>query len=107
MKVAYVIFDGVTWLDFIGVYDAVSRLKSMGFIKDLSWDICSLKDKASDNFGLTIVADKAGRPLDSYDAILVPGGHGTRTLIQDEIFLSWIRSAADVKLKMSVCTGRK
>ena len=105
MKVAYVIFDGVTWLDFIGVYDAVSRLKSMGFVKDLSWDICSLKDRASDNFGLTIVADNVGRPLDSYDAIFVPGGHGTRTLIQDEIFLNWIRSAAEVKLKMSVCTG--
>ena len=105
MKIAYVIFDGVTWLDFIGVYDAVSRLKSMGYIKDLSWDICSMADTAADNFGLTIVADKVGKPLDKYDAIVVPGGHGTRTLISDEKFINWLKTAKDVKYKMSVCTG--
>ena len=105
MKIAYIIFDGVTWLDFIGVYDAVSRLKSMGYMKDLSWDICSMNNTASDNFGLTIVADKAGQPLDLYDAIVVPGGHGTRTLINDEKFISWIKTARNVKYKMSVCTG--
>lgn len=105
MKIAYIIFDGVTWLDFIGVYDAVSRLKSMGYMKDLSWNICSLNDTAADNFGLTIVADKTGEPLDAYDAIIVPGGHGTRTLVKDENFISWISTARDVKDKMSVCTG--
>ena len=105
MKIAYVIFDGVTWLDFIGVYDAVSRLKSMGYIKDLSWDVCALKEKASDNFGLTIMADKVGEPLHTYDALIVPGGHGTRTLISDDTFLSWIKTGADVQQKMSVCTG--
>jgi putative intracellular protease/amidase len=105
MKIAYIIFDGVTWLDFIGVYDAASRLKSMNFVKDLSWDICSLKGTASDNFGLTMVAGKVGEPLNSYDAIVIPGGHGTRTLINDEVFLNWIRTARDVKHKISVCTG--
>jgi putative intracellular protease/amidase len=105
MKIAYVIFDGVTWLDFIGVYDAVSRLKSMGYMKNLSWQICSLAKTAHDNFGLTIVADKVAQPLNSYDAIVVPGGHGTRTLINDETFLSWIKTARDVEYKMSVCTG--
>ena len=106
MKIAYIIFDGVTWLDFIGVYDAVGRLKSMGYMKDLSWDICSMNsDTASDNFGLKIVTDKVGMPLDSYDAIVVPGGHGTRTLINDENFINWIKTARDVKYKMSVCTG--
>lgn len=105
MKIAYVIFDGVTWLDFIGVYDAVSRLKSMSFMKDLSWDICSLNNTAADNFGLTIVADKVREPLATYDAIIVPGGHGTRTLINDADFLTWIKTAVNVEYKMSVCTG--
>jgi putative intracellular protease/amidase len=106
MKIAYIIFDGVTWLDFIGVYDAVGRLKSMGYMKDLSWNICSMRsDTASDNLGLKIVADKVGMPLDSYDAIVVPGGHGTRTLINDENFINWIKTARDAKYKMSVCTG--
>lgn len=105
MKISFIIFDGVTWLDFIGVYDAVSRLKSMGYMEELSWEICSMNKTASDNFGLTIIADKTGEPLYSYDAIVVPGGHGTRTLIHDVHFLNWLRTARDVKYKLSVCTG--
>src|SRR5687768_16994153 len=105
MKIAYIIFDGITWLDFIGVYDAVSRLKSMGFMKDLSWDICSYTETASDNFGLKIIPDLIKQQLDTYDAIIVPGGHGTRNLVKDTDFLNWIGTAKDVEYKMSVCTG--
>ena len=105
MKIAYIVFNGVTWLDFIGVYDAVSRLKSMGYVKDLSWDICSYTETAADNFGLKIVPDLVRPTLNNYDAIIVPGGHGTRTLINDADFLNWISTAKDVEYKMSVCTG--
>src|SRR5688500_14226088 len=105
MKIAYIIFDGITWLDFIGVYDAVSRLKSMGYMKDLSWDICSFTGTCADNFGLKIIPDVINQPLDSYNAIIVPGGHGTRTLVKDAGFINWIKTAKDVQYKMSVCTG--
>ena len=40
MKIAFVIYEGVTALDFIGVYDSLSRVKSMSFDKDLFIDIC-------------------------------------------------------------------
>ena len=105
MKIAYIVFNGVTWLDFIGVYDAVSRLKSMGYVKDLSWDICSYTETAADNFDLKIIPDLVRPPLNNYNAIIVPGGHGTRTLINDADFLNWISTAKDVEYKMSVCTG--
>ena len=39
MRIAFVIYDGMTSLDFIGVYDPVTRLKTMGFMPDLEWDI--------------------------------------------------------------------
>ena len=105
MKIAYIVFNGVTWLDFIGVYDAVSRLKSMGYVKDLSWDICSYTETVVDNFDLKIIPDLVRPPLNNYNAIIVPGGHGTRTLINDADFLNWISTAKDVEYKMSVCTG--
>jgi hypothetical protein len=35
MKIAFVIFNGLTALDFIGIYDPLTRLKSMGFMPDL------------------------------------------------------------------------
>lgn len=105
MNIAYIFFNGVTWLDFVGVYDAVSRLKSMGYMNDLLWDTCSYTDTATDNFGLKIVPDSIRQPLNHYDAIIVPGGHGTRTLVKDMEFISWIRTAENAKYKMSVCTG--
>ena len=31
MKTAFVIFNGMTALDFVGIYDPLTRLKTMGF----------------------------------------------------------------------------
>lgn len=105
MKLAFIIFDGITWLDFIGIYDPLSRLKSMHFINDLSWDVCSLKAPVKDIFGLEIAATKMGESLAGYDAVIIPGGHGTRILQQDTVFLNWIKTAEQVPCKMSICTG--
>ena len=105
MKLAYIIFDGITWLDFIGIYDPISRLKSMQFINDLSWEVCALRSSAKDNFGLEIMPTKIGESLAAYDAVIIPGGHGTRLLQFDNEFLSWIKTAEHVKYKMSICTG--
>ena len=105
MKLAFIIFDGITWLDFIGVYDPVSRLKSMQYIKDLSWDICAFSNSSKDNFGLEIMPTKTGGSLAGYDAVIIPGGHGTRVLQFDNGFLGWIKTAEHVKYKMSICTG--
>ena len=33
MKIAFVIFNGMTSLDLIGIYDPLTRLKTMGFTK--------------------------------------------------------------------------
>jgi putative intracellular protease/amidase len=105
MRLAYIIFDGITWLDFIGIYDPISRLKSMKFVDDLSWDICAFNSSAKDNFGLEITATKIRESLADYDAIIVPGGHGTRTLRFDNEFLAWIKTAGTDGYKISICTG--
>jgi transcriptional regulator GlxA family with amidase domain len=105
MKIAYIIFDGITWLDFIGVYDPTSRLKSLNYIPNLTWDICSYTDTVSDNFGLEIKPTKIRETLADYDAIIIPGGFGTRKLQFDKDFLNWIKTADGVKYKISICTG--
>jgi cyclohexyl-isocyanide hydratase len=105
MTIAFVIFDGVTWLDMIGIYDPLSRLRSPEYLPDLRWDICSLQRSASDIYGLEICATRVGSPLTGYDALIVPGGYGTRNLMHDEAFLDWLRTAKDTPLKISVCTG--
>ncbi len=105
MKIAYILFNGITWLDFFGVYDPLSRLQSLKFIPKLQWDLCSFTEKVSDNFGLQVVPTKVKESLANYDVLIVPGGFGTRPLRFEKAFLDWVRTAEPVKQKISVCTG--
>lgn len=105
MKAAFVIFDRMTSLDFIGFYDPVTRLKSMNIIDDFEWRICSNARHVSDDRGLRFEADAVAESLDSYDLLFVPGGFGTRDLQHDDRFLDWLKTGQPAALKMSVCTG--
>jgi cyclohexyl-isocyanide hydratase len=105
MKTAFVIFDRMTALDLIGVYDPLTRLKSMNFIPEFNWQICAFTEEVSDDRGLRFAPDTVAESLGAYDIIVVPGGFGTRALQHDKAFNQWLRSAAPVKLKTSVCTG--
>ena len=105
MKIAFIIFDKMTALDFIGVYDPVTRLKSMRFISDLNWDICSYTREVCDDRGLRFTPTRIGESLEIYDLVIVPGGFGTRELVDDKPFIKWLSTSASSKLKASVCTG--
>jgi cyclohexyl-isocyanide hydratase len=105
MRIAFVVFNGLTTLDFIGIYDPLTRLKNMGFMPDLEWDICAYTDIVKDDRGLVMVPTAIQEPLQAYDLLVVPGGYGTRTLIQNRDFIEWIKTAEPCKLKVSVCTG--
>ncbi|HSR12938.1 MAG TPA: DJ-1/PfpI family protein [Thermodesulfobacteriota bacterium] len=105
MNIAFVVFNGLTFLDFIGVYDALTRLKTMGFDPSMKWDVCSFTDDVADDRGLRLVPGRTGQALASYDLLVVPGGFGTRTLVKDSRFLEWLKTAETCPLKVSVCTG--
>lgn len=105
MKTAFVVFDEMTALDFVGVYDPLRRLSTMGFMDDFSWDICARASLVSDHSGIVLVPDKAGASLASYDMVVVPGGYGTKRLSRDREFIAWLKTAAACRLKVSVCTG--
>lgn len=105
MKAAFVVFDRMTSLDFIGFYDPVTRLKTMKIIDDFEWRVCATARRVVDDRGLGIEADLIAEPLDSYDMLFVPGGFGTRTLQHDGRFVDWLKTAGSARLKVSVCTG--
>ena len=105
MKAAFVVFDRMTSLDFVGFYDPVSRLKSMRIMDDFDWHVCALSRQVVDDRGLRLEADAVGEPLGSYDMLFVPGGFGTRHLQHDAGFLDWLKTARAAPLKVSVCTG--
>ena len=105
MKTAFIIFDQMTALDLIGVYDPLTRLKSMNFVPEFNWQICAFTEEVSDDKGLRFTPDTVAVSLSDYDMIVVPGGFGTRPLQHDKAFMDWLMSADPVKLKTSVCTG--
>lgn len=105
MRIAFVLFEELTTLDFVGVYDPVTRLRTMGFMPQLDWELCAPAAEVRDDKGLRLAATRPGAPLEGYDAVIVPGGFGTRALKDDPAFVAWMRTAADVPLKVSVCTG--
>lgn len=105
MKIAFIIYEGMTALDFIGAYDPITRLKTMGFLKDLEWEICSFSQEVKDSNGLRFIPTSVGESLKDYDIVIVPGGFGSRQLMNDIDFIQWLRTAEPCKLKISVCTG--
>jgi len=68
MKIAFVIYNGMTALDFIGFYDPVTRLR------DIEWDVCALSEEVHDNNGLCFVPQKFHRILEIMICCLCQGG---------------------------------
>ena len=105
MQTAFVAFEGLTALDFVGIFDPLSRLSSMRLMPEFHWRVCALAETVSDGKGVRFVADSVGESLKEYDLVVVPGGLGTRLLQHDATFIKWMQTAASVPLKASVCTG--
>ncbi len=105
MKIAYILFDKMTTLDFVGFYEAVSWLNIFKVKEDMSWDLCANKEEIVDDRGMTIKVKHVYPDLSQYDLIFIPGGMSTRELRYDPVFMSWIGGARDVEYKVSVCTG--
>ena len=92
-------------MDFVGIYDPLTRLKSMDILPDFEWKACARTAEVVDDRGLRLVAGSVGESLESYDMVVVPGGFGTRALVSDEAFMRWFSTCEPCGLKVSVCTG--
>jgi cyclohexyl-isocyanide hydratase len=53
MKMAFILFDGMTSLDFVGFYDAVSRLRMLKAKDNVMWDFCAAHEEVADDRGMT------------------------------------------------------
>jgi putative intracellular protease/amidase len=102
MDIAIPIFDRLTALDAIGPYEVLSRLPGarIRFVAD------EPGPKATDPRMLSLVAEASLDEVPSPEVLVVPGGFGTRPLMQDERMLDWIRGVHETsEWTTSVCTG--
>lgn len=105
VQIAFVLYDGLTALDFVGAYDPVTRVRTMGFRDDVKWDLWGLDEAVTATGGLTIETTAIDKPLGDYDLVFLPGGIGTSLPATDHPIVRRLRAATDCRYKASVCTG--
>lgn len=102
MDIAIPIFDRLTALDAVGPYEILCRIPGA----TVHFVAAQPGPKRADSGMLALVADRALADLPEPDVIVVPGGPGTRALLDDEALVGWIRRAhASSTWTTSVCTG--
>lgn len=102
MKIAIPIFEGFTALDAIGPYEVLSRLPGA----DVTFLGHSQGLVKADSGVLQLAASASFERCRHFDVLVVPGGWGTRTLLEDAPLLGWLRAVhAGSTWTTSVCTG--
>ncbi len=104
-RIAFLAFPRLTFLDLIGGYDALCRVATMGIDPEVTHRIIGTEREVVDDTGLVVKADSVYEDLAGFDLLYVPGGLGTRPLVKDERFLSYLRTWGNDRPIASVCTG--
>ncbi|KAA1430590.1 DJ-1/PfpI family protein [Mycolicibacter arupensis] len=102
MQVAIPLFPRFTALDAVGPYEVLQRIPDI----DVLFVGHSRGEVRSDNGMLGMICDASFDELPRPDVVVVPGGIGTRVLLDDTTLLDWISTAHHhSRLTTSVCTG--
>jgi transcriptional regulator GlxA family with amidase domain len=115
LTVGIFIFDGVEVLDFAGPFEVFSRTRlvpgaeSRRSDESAPFDVITIartRDPVTATGGLQVIPHYAWNAAPPIDILVIPGGFGTRPLLDDALTIDWIvRSAAGAKQVTSVCTG--
>ena len=102
MRIAIPLFDGFTALDAVGPYEVLSRLPGA----EVRFLAAEPGPKRTEDGMLALVADAPLTDLPDPEVVMVPGGLGTRPLMEDQTLLDWLRAAHETSAwTTSVCTG--
>jgi transcriptional regulator GlxA family with amidase domain len=116
------VFPGAEELDFIGpweVFTAGAALQATGGLENLRGDgisaggeadrvllVAATLDPVRCAKGLRVLPDATFDDHPALDVVLVPGGEGTRTEVENPTFLRWLARVSDTAVwTTSVCTG--
>src|SRR6202035_766159 len=114
-NVGILIFDDVEVLDFAGPFEVFSRTRTVPGVESRRseesapfrvFTVEKTKAPVVATGGLIVVPAFGFGDAPAIDLLLVPGGFGTRPLLEDEETLRWIRATAAASKRLtSVCTG--
>jgi putative intracellular protease/amidase len=102
VQIAFLLYDGFTALDAVGPYEVLSRLPGA----QVKFVASEPGPKITETHSLTMVADHSLADVPEPEVLMVPGGFGTRALLENEELLDWLRGAHEqTTWTTSVCTG--
>ena len=102
MQVACLLYDRFTALDITGPHDVLNSLPGTDsvFVAENAGAV------RNDSGTMAIVADRSLDDVVTPDIVVVPGGFGSRVLLEHEPLLSWLRKVHKTSTwTTSVCTG--
>lgn len=100
MDINFLLFDDFETLDAFGPVEILARLEDCP-VHFFSIDGGSVTSKQG-----TVIKTKSADQIDRDGILVVPGGLGTRLLVEDEEFLEHLHQIADQSMYcLSVCTG--
>jgi len=109
------VFDGVAALDVAGPFEVLTRARLEPGVESRRSDeqalfdvftVARTREPVTATGGLVLVPRHSFADAPRIDLLLVPGGFGTRPLLQDAETIEWIRkTAAAARRTASVCTG--
>jgi transcriptional regulator GlxA family with amidase domain len=115
VQVGILIFDDVEVLDFAGPFEVFSRTRLTPGVESRRSDgsapfhvftIARTPAPVTATGGLVVTPSHTFADNPWIDLLLIPGGFGTRALLEDDEMLGWIRrTAAAARQVTSVCTG--
>jgi transcriptional regulator GlxA family with amidase domain len=115
LTVGVFIFDDVEVLDFAGPFEVFSRTRTVAGADSRRTDdsapfetftVARARDAIMAIGGLAVVPCYAWADAPAIDILVIPGGFGTRRLLNDAATLAWIgEAAARSRQVTSVCTG--
>jgi putative intracellular protease/amidase len=102
MQTAIVLYPHLTALDAVGPYDVLSRIPD----NEVVFVARERGEYRTDQGSLGLIADASFDQVTSPDIVVVPGGFGTRPLMDDAAHLDWVRTVHETTIwTTSVCTG--
>lgn len=102
MQIAFLLYDRFTSLDAIGPFDVLNNVPGTEpiFVAERAGPVRNESDS------LSLVADASLAEVTSPEIVVVPGGFGTRALLEHEPVLEWLRGVHETSTwTTSVCTG--
>ena len=106
-KVAIFIFDDAEVLDFAGPFEVFSVTSELNNYEPFEvYTVAEKSGTISARNGLSVNPDFTISDCSQPDILIIPGGIGTRILMNHRSVIDWIKSCAETaELVLSVCTG--